>query len=1092
MTNRDRVERGLELLRKGLGAFIAREIGSAIRNRQVGSDVLRSVAGTPGQASAPVTAWDVAAQLRAMWELWNQVFRFPLGPSERSLVSELRGHRNDWAHQKRFSSDDTYRALDSATRLLTAVSAREASEVETLKTELLRARFEQEARNTKKRVARTALVETEVTSDLEPWRTLITPHPDVAGGQYAQAEFAADLWQVMRGEGADEYRDPGRFFRRTYLTESLRELLLGVVRRLGGAGGEPVIELQTNFGGGKTHSMLALYHLFSGVSPGDLTGVDDLLAGANLALPPGVRRVVLVGNRISPAQPQRKPDGTEVRTLWGELAWQLGGREAFERIRLDDEKATSPGQALADLFRDHGPCLVLVDEWVAYARQLRENDHEIAGGTFETQFTFAQALTESAKQAPNCCLVVSLPASSDDRASDHGQTSEDEVGGVRGREALSRLRNVVERVASPWKPASAEEGFEIVRRRLFERLPGHAYKHRNRTAQAFAHYYRDRKGEFPPECGEGDYERRIEAAYPIHPELFDRLYGDWSALLRFQRTRGVLRLMAAVIHALWEGGDQSPLILPSMLPIENSRVQPELTRYLTDNWIPIIDKDVDGPDSLPLKLDGEVPTLGKRSAARRVARPNFQGGAPKTGAGPPGHGAPRGHLGGGVPRAPTGTFDDALRRLAARATHLYRDGDQSWYDTQPTVTRTAEQRGERLSEEALHDEIARRVRKAVGQRGRFAAVHPLPASGADVADERAARLVVLGSEAPHRRGGDSRAQRQALEVLEQRGSGPRIYRNALVFLAADGNRLPSLIDAARAFLAWRSIVDDRETLNLNAQQTRQAEAQTQTADSTVAAQLPETWRWLLVPGQESPQAPITWETHEIRVAGGLVERAEQRAFREEAIIGEYGPTTLRGALDGVPLWRGRDHLPVRELMDDFASYLYLPRLLGPGVLAEAIGRGLALLGWRSETFAYADGHDGDRYRGLQAGMAVRVSADSPGLLVKPERAWSQLEREQILPPPPPPPAGRDPIEPEPKPKRRFYGAVQLDPQQVGPDAGRVAEEVIAHLVGQEGATVEVSLEIAATKNTGFPDRVVRTVSENARTLKFSSPKFETE
>jgi predicted AAA+ superfamily ATPase len=239
----------------------------------------------------------------------------------------------------------------------------------------------------------------------------------VASGCYQQAEFAADLWQVHIGEGSDEYKDPQEFFRRTFLTESLKRLLVGGVQRLLGQGGDPVVQLQTNFGGAKTHWMLALYHLFSGIALGELAGVDAVLAEAGVKSLPKARRVVLVGNRVSPGNPVTKSDGPLVRTLWGELAWQLGfaaggvkeARKSYDRIRQDDERATSPGDMLRELFKAYGPCLVLIDEWVAYARQLHDQSDLPAGG-FETQFTFTQALTESAKLAGNCLLVISLPA----------------------------------------------------------------------------------------------------------------------------------------------------------------------------------------------------------------------------------------------------------------------------------------------------------------------------------------------------------------------------------------------------------------------------------------------------------------------------------------------------------------------------------------------------------------------------------------------------------------------------------------------------------------------------------------------------------
>src|SRR5262249_37711467 len=455
------------------------------------------------------------------------------------------------------------------------------------------------------------------TGNLKPWREIVTPHKDVASGRYQQAEFAADLRQVHLGEGTDEYKHPAEFFRRTYLTESLKRLLVGAVQRLAGQGGDPVVQLQTNFGGGKTHSMLALYHLFSGTAPSELVGIDGVMQDAGAKKLLTAKRVVLVGNKLSPGNPLTKSGGTVVRTVWGELVWQLGGKKAFKRVQADDEKATSPGDVLRELFKEYGPCLILIDEWVAYARQLHEQS-DLPAGSFETQFTFAQALTEAAKAAKNCLLVISLPAS-DSEGSPHTRADDVEVGGQRGREALDRLRNVVGRVESSWRPASAEEGFEIVRRRLFEPMTDPAqFKDRDVVARAFADLYRTQQQEFPPECRDADYEKRLRAAYPIHPEVFDRLYTDWSTLVKFQRTRGVLPLMAAVIHSLWEKGDRNPLIQPANIPIDDPRVQFELTRYLSDNWVPIIEKDVDGPSSLPLRLDGDVPNLGKFAASRRV------------------------------------------------------------------------------------------------------------------------------------------------------------------------------------------------------------------------------------------------------------------------------------------------------------------------------------------------------------------------------------------------------------------------------------------------------------------------------------------
>ena len=1110
ITNHERVGKGLELLKAGLGPFVEREFKNTYKDRSA-IEASRFMGDTRLNTQRGLADWDAAALLKLMWESWNDIFRRTLGPAERSLLSELREHRNKWAHQQSFSGDDAYRALDSSGRLLTAVSAPQADEVEKMKMELLRLRFDEQVRGERRRTAGTA-IEAQGAANLKPWREIVTPHGDVASGRYQQAEFAADLWQVHLGEGTDEYRDPVEFFRRTYLTDSLRRLLVGALHRLTDGGGDPVVQLQTNFGGGKTHSMLALYHLFSGTSPRELAGIEAVMGEAGIASLPTARPVVLVGNKISPGNPVTKSDGTVVNTLWGELAWQLGGKNAFAKLAADDERATSPGDVLRQLFNEYGPCLILIDEWVAYARQLHDQS-DLPAGSFETQFSFAQALTESAKLAKNCLLVISLPAS-DTAGSSHTQADDVEVGGQRGREALDRLRNVIGRIETSWRPASAEEGFEIVRRRLFEPIADPArFTDRDVVARAFADLYRTQHQEFPPECRDADYEGRIKAAYPIHPEIFDRLYTDWSTLVKFQRTRGVLRLMAAVIHSLWEKGDRNPIILPANVSIDDPRVQFELTRYLSDNWVPVIEKDVDGSNSLPLRFDGEHPgTLGKFAACRRVARTIYLGSAPTTAAAHRGIEDRRIKLGCVMPGETPAVFGDALRRLAGAATYLYQDGPRYWYSLQPTVTKLAEDRAEQLKRDPdkVSQELDKRLRADLRQTGDFTRVHPLPQSGQDVADDLDARLVVLGIDHAYSREPNSAGEAAAKAIFESRGSSPRLFRNALVFLAADRTRLQDLEDATRRYLAWESILREKVELNLDYQQEKQAETQKGGADGAITARLPETYQWLLVPVQSSPQGTVEWQSIRLSGQDALAVRASKKLRSDEHLITGFAPTRLRMELDRVPLWRG-DQVPLKQLIEDFAKYLYLPRLKEPAVLLDAIREGLRLLTWSHDSFAYADSFDeaAGRYRGLRCGEVVNISEDNlSGLLVRPDVALKQHEAEKAAVhssggfgepaagptgglAEPAATGGKPGSATKPGPKR-FHGSVNLDPARVGRDAGRIADEVIAHLVGLVGADVKVTLEIEATVEAGTPENVVRTVTENSRTLKFTTHGFEEE
>ncbi|MFM7447367.1 MAG: Swt1 family HEPN domain-containing protein, partial [Leptolyngbyaceae cyanobacterium] len=1091
ISNHERVGRALNLLRDGLYPFVEREMKAIHGDRWL----------IPASSSLPdhyvarrevqdVLKEDVSALLIVMWEQWNNVFRNTLGRTERSIVSELRDTRNDWAHTSTFSTDDAYRALDSMARLLTAISAPEADQVEKQKQELLRVRFEDQARRETRRAAVAPTVGQPM-SGLKPWREIVTPHPDVASGRYQQAEFAADLWQVYLDEGSDEYRLPTEFFRRTYLTDGLKQLLTGALLRLSGKGGNPVIELQTNFGGGKTHAMLALYHLCFGVAAKDLPGMEPLFQEADVNEPPqNVNTVILVGNKISPGQIHHKSDGTQVRTLWGEIGWQLGGKEGYEMMREADESATNPGDALKDLFNKYAPVLILVDEWVAYARQLHDKS-DLPAGNFDTHFTFAQTLSESAKNAKETLLVVSIPS------------SDIEIGGDRGKEALDRLKNAIGRVESPWRPASAEESFEIVRRRLFQTTADPSlFVQRDAVVKAFSDMYRTQGQEFPGECKEADYERRMRDAYPIHPELFDRLYSDWSTLDKFQRTRGVLRLMAKVIHSLWERNDQSLMIMPAHVPMDDPQVQSELTRYLEDNWLPVIDKDVDGANSLPLSLDRNNPNLGRYSACRRVTRTVYMGSAPTLRAANRGLEDRRVKLGCVQPGESVATFGDALRRLTDQATYLYVDGNRYWVSTQPNVNRTAQERAEQLLSDRypIWEEIIKRL-KSDKNRGEFSAVHVAPDSTADIPDDPTlgVRLVVLDPQHPHSKGIEDSAARQWVEnALNHKGSGPRYYKNTLLFLAPDKAKIENLERNTAQYLAWKAIVDEKDALNLDVFQSKQAATKLKQSHDAVEASLRETYQWLLIPHQPDAQGGIEWKETRLPNQDSPILQASRKASHEDDLLTTCHASYLRlQALDKY-LWRDTNHIDLKRLWEYLTQYLYLPRLKNQSVLLEAVRDGVTSTIW-ADNFAYAEGFDDvkGKYLGLRAATGISPSISPQSLLVKPDVAQQQFDAESAQAitintvgtttvPVGGTTGGSTPSvrasgdlsrgSGENATKdgeqdgaggtqapilRRFYGNVDIDAMRINRDASAIANEVIQHLTALNGATVKITLEIEA-------------------------------
>jgi len=320
----------------------------------------------------------------------------------------------------------------------------------------------------------------------------------------------------------------------------------------------------------------------------------------------------------------------------------------------------------------------------------------------------------------------------------------------------------------------------------------------------------------------------------------------------------------------------------------------------------VIEKDVDGPNSLPLRLDGEVPNLGKFAACRRVARAIYMGSAPLTQAAHRGLEDRRVKLGCVMPGESPSVFGDALRRLAGAATYLYQDGPRYWYSTQPTVTKLADDRAEQLKrdpDKVVH-ELDLRLRKNLEQKGDFNRIHPMPQSGQDVPDDLDARLVVLAVDHPYSKEPSCPAEKAAKGIFEARGSTPRLYRNTLVFLAADKTRLQDLDEATRRYLAWESILAEKVTLNLDPQQVKQAETQKTAADGAVTARVPETYQWLLAPVQSVPQAAVEWQAIRLSGQDALAVRASKKLRSDELLLTGFAATRLRMELDRVPLWRG--------------------------------------------------------------------------------------------------------------------------------------------------------------------------------------------
>lgn len=930
---------------------------------------------------------------------------------------------------------------------------------------------------------------------LKPWREIIVPHQDVLNGTFQQSEFAADLTAVRTGMATPEYGDAQAFYARTFITEGMGKLLTQVSQRLNGKGGEPVIQLQTAFGGGKTHTLLAVYHLASRqCALGDLSGISALLDHAGLMDVPQAQVAVLDGTAHAPGQPW-KYGKQAVRTLWGELAWQLGKAEGFALVQEADANGTSPGkEVLCTLLTRYAPCVVLLDELVVYIRQFVESQ-PLSGGTYDSNLSFIQSLTEAVKLVPNAVVLASLPESNS------------QAGGPRGVAALQALEAVVNRVQALWKTVAPEEAFEIVRRRLFETIRD--AKGRDLVCRAFADAYVAEGAKLPQETQESRYYDRMVQSYPIHPEVFTQLYEEWTTIEGFQRTRGVLKLMAKVIYRLWQDNNKDLMILPSSLPLYDGSARNELIYYLGPGWDPVVDRDIDGERAETTLLEIKETRFGSVQAARRVARTVFLGSAPSSVTMRPGiRGLDRARvlLGCLQPGQASSLYSDALNRLADQLHYLSSSGDKVqdatryWFDTRANLRREMEERKKRFEDKnEVRGRMAEVLKKLTVGATFFDGVH-IFTPHSDVPDDSALRLIVLAPEQFYSREESRVAVDGVLDHVRSHGSTPRYRGNRLLFLAPDHGALTRLRDCIRIALAWTSIVEDVGAMRLvlDNLQAQQAKKELQGAEDVLPRVARECYKWLLCPGQTTPTDPKpTIETFPLNTSGAsLGSEIERVCIDNELVIATWSPIHLRTKLQELYWKADKSAFGAMAFWEDTLRYLYLPRLKSRSVLEQAIVKGAG----SHDFFGTAYGQHEGIFDGFKLGDS-NIQLDDTLLLIDPEAAKAYESAHPLVTPPSPPPPGPippgptppGPVPPVPTPTPRphgFHGNVAINASTAKMRLVQVADEIVAVLAADPNAEVKISVEIQVNFPNGASDQTKRAVTENARTLGFKNADWE--
>ena len=803
-------------------------------------------------------------------------------------------------------------------------------------------------------------------STIRPWRTVVTPHEDIRQGRFDASVFAANLGQVLVGQGAVDYRDAQTFFKKTYMTGGLSRLLKDMLERLSGkAKTEPVIQLQTPFGGGKTHTLLSMYHMIK--SPKESARVDSvkaLLDSINLKEAPKASVAAMVGTALNV---------NNDRTLWGEMAYQLGGDTLYQMVAKDDEVKTAPGtNLLSKMLEAAGPCVILIDETLTYllnASAVKVGDESLRG----TTLVFLQQLTEAVSNCPHAMLVVTLTS----------QIAE--FMGENAERAYASLEKVMGRIETVKTPVEGQEIYEVIRRRLFEDLGDE--QQRRAAVEAYWSMYQKLGDDVPTAVREPGYRDRMLAAYPFHPELISALYERWGSIPEFERTRGVLRLLAFVISQLYQAKDNGYLIQSCDVDLGSVAVRPELVKFIGNQFHGVIDTDIAGKDAKAPEIDRQLGSeYAKESVSEKIAKAvfmySFGGGAQR------GATLPQLRVSVLNPDMPPPFLSDAADRLTKRLWHLYQNSGLFYFDAQANLNRILIDREEMVRSEPdkVQDFCKGVLNNMIGDQAMR--VFRYPQEDRDVADQPQLGLIVLDlhqviaeDEIPD----DTAAF--ISRIVKQHGHGFRKHANSLIFLGPDQQRISEVLDAGRRLLALKNIDEDASTKRkLTDEQKKDLASRLKEAEARLPGALSAAYRHIVVPVANKELRAFDIGIATLGAEQLLSKKVIDMLQANDQLLAKLDPSLLIG--ERWQLWpEDRDVLHVPTLVGYFTTLTHLPALMGPDVLADSIARGV-----ERGLFAYALG-DGEakefdtiRYR--EAGVTAEL-IDS-AWLVRPEAAKALL------------------------------------------------------------------------------------------------------
>jgi hypothetical protein len=804
---------------------------------------------------------------------------------------------------------------------------------------------------------------------LQPWFHEVLPREDLREDRPLDAsEFAVHLDHIREGRAPKDYQEPERFFERTYLTASLLDLSAQTVRRLSGitVATSPVFNMATQFGGGKTHALTLLYHLArSGAASEGWRGVREILDRAHVEHVQKAATAVFVGTEFDPLTGRGGRNGEPLRrTPWGEIAWQLGGKDAYGVVATHDERDTPPKGDVIRAFLPETPTLILLDEVMNFISSTRRS------GLAAQFYNFIQSLSEEARARSNVALAVSIPASALEMNAEDQQDYE-------------KLKKLLDRLGKAILMSSDTEAAEIIRRRLFEwdSLPNEGKK----TAVAYAEWvseHRQMLGDVDADLARESF----AACYPFHPAVLSVFERKWQSLPRFQKTRGVLRLLALWVSKAYidgfKGANKDPLVGLGTAPLNDPYFRAAMFEQLGNS-------DLEGPVTTDIagrkeahaaRLDREAPDALKRARLHQKVATTilFESNGGQTRAEAT---MPEIRFAVAEPDLDIANVETAVEGLAAACYYLSSDRNRYRFSLRPNLNKILIDRRGSIQAKAIDERVKQEVQAvfqagpSVPERSKF-----FPTSSVDVRDRASLDLVIM---APDQALGEPATRKLVEQIIQEHGASARTCKSALLFAVPDSPA--NLIEAARTALAWEEIGDDEQTMErLDEVQKRQLRTKSERAVRDLREAVWRTYKNIVLLGKDNQLKEVDLGHINSSMANTLVELIVNRLVRDDEITSGVGPAKL------VKYWPPPiEAWPTKAARDAFYSSPALPRLLDPNALKRAIVDGVA-----QGLLAYAGKDAEGRFRPLhfQTSLSEQdIEFSDDMYLLRAEEANKQIE-----------------------------------------------------------------------------------------------------